>query len=253
MPERKPLLLLITTLVVVALAVGGVAIFMLYRAALGEERERLLAVARAEARLIDAVARVPSGADTDQWDETLRDIVAEQRGGSVLGEGGQLSVVRRRGADIEVLGLGTAGATTQMPWSAAETDPYRRVLEGEPGTAVMRAADGEWRLYAYEPIARLEAGVVAAIALDEVQQPFVRAGMAAAWAGAVLIALGTVVLVRVVQPLLVRLVRVRPLKPQKPRSRIKSARLIPPPAGVPIPPQTSRQRPTNRLPTLTIR
>ena len=57
MSERRRLYVLILVLTGASLLVGGVAMFVLYRAAMDEERARLLESAQSQARLIEAVAR----------------------------------------------------------------------------------------------------------------------------------------------------------------------------------------------------
>ena len=52
MSNRKRVFILITIMALNALFVGGIAIFSLYRAAISEERERLVEMAQSQARLI---------------------------------------------------------------------------------------------------------------------------------------------------------------------------------------------------------
>ena len=60
MDERKRVFLLILIMAASSLIVVGVAIFMLYRAALDEEKARLTTTAQSQARLIEAIARFDS-------------------------------------------------------------------------------------------------------------------------------------------------------------------------------------------------
>ena len=57
MTGRKRLFFLILIMTGVSLVVAGVAIYVLYRAAIDEARNRLVETAQSQARLIEAVAR----------------------------------------------------------------------------------------------------------------------------------------------------------------------------------------------------
>ena len=57
MTEHKRLYLLISIMTGVSLLVGGIAIYVLYQAAMDEERDRLMESAQSQARLIEAIAR----------------------------------------------------------------------------------------------------------------------------------------------------------------------------------------------------
>ena len=61
MSNRKRVFILILIMALNALIVAGIAIFSLYRAAISEERERLVEIAQSQARLIEAVARFNAG------------------------------------------------------------------------------------------------------------------------------------------------------------------------------------------------
>jgi heme/copper-type cytochrome/quinol oxidase subunit 2 len=57
MKERNRVLLLILIMTFISLNVVGVATYLLYKAAIDEERARLTETAQGQARLIEAVAR----------------------------------------------------------------------------------------------------------------------------------------------------------------------------------------------------
>ncbi len=57
MSERKSLLYLILIMTAVALVVTSITIYLLYRTAIDEDKERLVETAVSQARLIEAVAR----------------------------------------------------------------------------------------------------------------------------------------------------------------------------------------------------
>ena len=57
MSEFKRMLLLLLIMMAVTVAIGGVAIGVLYRTAFNEERSRVVEIAQSQARLIEAIAR----------------------------------------------------------------------------------------------------------------------------------------------------------------------------------------------------
>ena len=65
MNERRRVLLLTVIMAASSLIIVGAAIFMLYRAALNEEKARLTVTAQSQARLIEAIARFDANYSKD--------------------------------------------------------------------------------------------------------------------------------------------------------------------------------------------
>jgi len=107
MSERRRLFLLILIMTSVSLVVGGIAIGVLYRAAIRETRHRLVEIAKSQARLIEAIARFDEQFSTDypQGPEaaTLRQIVDAHQKHEGFGQTGEFTLAKRDGDDIVFL------------------------------------------------------------------------------------------------------------------------------------------------------
>jgi len=211
--EKKRIFLLVFIMATVALTVGGIAIFLLYRAAFDEQRARLLGTARSRARLMEAVARfnarhsdgdVPGGA----FAATLTQVREAHARFEGFGETGEFTLAKREGDQIVFL-LRHRHADLQdlkpIPLSSQLAEPMRRALSGESGTVVGPDYRGVQVLAAYEPVAVLDLGVVTKIDLAEIRAPFLRAGLAAAALAALVVLAAAMVFFRVSNPVIRRL------------------------------------------------
>ena len=104
---KRRVLLLVALMAVVAVAVAGISIWTLYRAALKVEEARLIDTAKSQARLIEAVARYQrrsAGIDDDGAQAaTVGQIVDAFRHFKRFGRTGEFVVARREGEMIVFL------------------------------------------------------------------------------------------------------------------------------------------------------
>jgi PAS domain S-box-containing protein len=209
----KRLVLLIFVMAFVSVLVAAIAIGTLYSAAFDEERARLTDTARSQARLMESVARFnrqhlddfPGGADA----ATLQQIEDAHRQYSGFGETGGFAFARREGDNIIFLHGHRAGLerSQPVPFDSHLAEPMRRALRDERGTLIGPDYLGTGVLAAYEPVAELNMGIVAKIDVAEVRAPFIRAALAAAGAGLVVVVLGAVFFVGLTNPVIRRLQR----------------------------------------------
>jgi signal transduction histidine kinase len=212
MRERNRVISLILIMAAVALIGGGIAVFILYRTAMDEERERLVVTAQSQARLIEAVARFDAIYSTDYpggpTEATLSQIIDAHERYHGFGETGEFTLARREGNQI-VFVLSqrkyALGERKPIPFDSELAEPMRRALSGLSGTMVGLDYRGETVLAAYEPMAELDLGIVAKIDLAEVRAPFVRAALLGGGAALVLILLGALGSLRITSPILRRL------------------------------------------------
>ncbi|MEX1309411.1 MAG: PAS domain S-box protein [Candidatus Sulfomarinibacteraceae bacterium] len=214
MVERKRILVLILIMAAGSFLVAGVAIWILYEAAFEEERSRLIEAAKSQARLIEAMARHDRRYSTEHsgtWQEaTLSQVEAAHREYEGFGETGEFVLARREGGFIVFLFKHRHQTVTLPEPLVIDTHlalPMRRALFGHSGTVVGLDYRGERVLAAHEPVAELDLGIVAKIDLAEVRAPFIRAGLAAAGFALVVVAVGSVLLVRVSRPLVTTIER----------------------------------------------
>lgn len=212
MTERKRLYLLILVMSVVALIVSGITMSVLYRAAMRQERDRLMESAQSQARLIEAVARFDAvqSADFPQGSvaATISQVVDAHKHYKAVGETGEFTLARRekdqivfllrhRHTDLE--------SPNPIPWSGKLAEPMRRALSGISGTVVALDYRGETVLAAHEPVSELDLGIVAKIDIAEVRAPFVRAGLIAVLSAVAVVFLASLVFLHISNPIVMRI------------------------------------------------
>ncbi len=211
--HRTRVVTLILVMTVVAVGAVGIALAVLYKVALGEQRARLVEIAQSRARLMEAVARfdaehsaadVPGGAFAATISQ-VREAHEQFRG---FGKTGEFTLARREGDQIVFL-LSHRHADLSDPqpvaFSSQLAEPMRRALSGRSGTLIGLDYRGSRVLAAYEPVDVLDLGIVAKIDLSEVRAPFIRAAFLAGGGAALLIFLGTLLFLRLVNPMVRRL------------------------------------------------
>jgi PAS domain S-box-containing protein len=210
--DTKRVFLLIAILAFVTFVTVGIAIYVLYRTALAEAQERLVETAQSQARLIEAVARFdslyssdyPQGAKAATLHQ-IKDAHGRYRG---FGETGEFTLARREGDNIVFLLSHRHLDLEQprpVPFNASLAEPMRRALEGESGTVIGLDYRGEVVVAAHEPVSEVDMGIVAKIDLDEIQAPFVRAGLVSTGVACLAIFLGAFLFGKVTDPMIRRL------------------------------------------------
>ncbi len=209
MNERRRVLFLIAIMSIIVLTVAGIAIAMLYRTALKEQRARLVETAQSQARLLEAVARFdavysqdyPGGSEA----ATLSQIRNARNNYAGFGETGEFTLARREG-DLIVFLLShrhhDLNKPKPVPFNSELAEPIRLSLSGKSGTVVGLDYRGETVLAAYEPVAVLGLGIVAKIDMVEIRAPFIRAGVIAGFFAIMVILIGAVLFMRVTDPMI---------------------------------------------------
>ena len=217
MSERWRIFSLICIMAVVGLVATGIAVAMLYRAALYEERARLVETAQSRARLIEAVARFDAVYSRDfpegPVSATISQVVDAHERFEGFGETGEFTLARLEGDQMVFL-LSHRHHDTEnqglekpepVPFDSDLAEPMRLALSGRSGAIVGLDYRGEVVLAAHEPVAELDLGIVAKIDLSEVRAPFIRAAGAAMAAGLVLLIIGSILFLRISDPIIRRL------------------------------------------------
>jgi len=205
---QRQRLLLILTLAAVAFVVVSVAIFILYRTAFQEEKERLIETAQSQARLMEAVARFdsiyshnyPEGTEA----ATLSQIIEARKKFEGFGRTGEFLLARRHEDRIEFLlshRHSDLMIPESIPFDSPLGEPIRRALNGESGTMVGPDYRNEKVLAAYEPVHFLNLGLVAKIDLAEVREPFYKAALTSLGVGTVVIFFGIALFWRLSNPM----------------------------------------------------
>jgi len=212
MGPRKRVLLLIGIMAVISIIVESVAIGMLYRTALKEERARLEETAKSQARLIEAIARFDKRYNVDYpqgpKEATLSQIIDAHNHYRGFGRTGEFTLSKREEDRIVFL-LSHRHLDLQnplpVPFNSNLAQPMQRALSGKSGTMIGLDYRGEKVLAAYEPVKELDLGIVVKIDLSEIRQPFIRAGIISSAIGMVTLLIGAALFIKVTNPLLARL------------------------------------------------
>jgi PAS domain S-box-containing protein len=212
MGEKNRIYILMLIMAAACMAVAGTTIVMLYRTAMHEEREVLVATARSEARLIEAIAKFHSasgGSDPEGVGvATLQQVIEAHRQYTGIGATGEFTLAKREGSNIVFLLSHRHydfDTPKPVPFDSALAEPMRRALSGLSGTVIGPDYRGERVLAAYEPVSGLGWGIVAKMDLNELYDPFFRAGTVAVAIAAVVVLLGAWSFIRITNPILGRL------------------------------------------------
>ena len=116
MNEKKRIFGLVAIMAVACVAVTGSTIAVLYRTALQEQREVLVATAQSQARLIDAIYEFNTTYLKDHLggprDSTLDQLIAAHKQYRGIGETGEFTLAKRDGDRIVLYPLDIYDATS---------------------------------------------------------------------------------------------------------------------------------------------
>jgi len=209
MSERKKFIIALLVMAAGSLVIAGITITILYRAALHEQRARLMETVFSQSRLITAVFQFastyylayPQGAEA----ATLYQVKAAYQNFKGFGETGEFTLAKREDDHIRFLlelRHGNGQSAYRIPWDSGLAEPMCRALAGESGTMVGLDYRGVLVLAAYEPIKVLQYGIVAKLDMKEIRYPFeVAAIVALGFAGLIVLALSMLFL-RISNPII---------------------------------------------------
>jgi type II secretory pathway component PulM len=211
---RKRLILLISIIVIITVVVEVIAVWMLYQAAITQQRARLEETVKSQARLIEAVARFDrehSGTfPRDARNAALSQVIDAHRHYSGFGETGEFTLARRNGDHIDYL-LSHRHFDLEdlkpLPLGSPWGQPMQAALDGRSGTMIGVDYRGAEVLAAFEPVAELELGIVAKIDMKEVRRPFISAMMISSMIAAIAIVIGVWLFFSLTNPLIDNLER----------------------------------------------
>jgi len=214
--EKRKLISLVATVILVALLVAVVSILHLYRTALAMERKRLSQTVESQVLLIGAVARFDAVHSQDANPEGAAEATLSQVRDAYshfqwFGDTGEILIARLVeseyiGGTIEYINQrrNATGTLVTGPSSDPEHDqPMRLALNGGSGIIIAHDYRDEPVLAAYAPVPDLGIGLVAKIDMAEINAPYIRAAVFVG-AGAVAIAIAGLLLVGATFPLIRR-------------------------------------------------
>jgi hypothetical protein len=209
MSPRKRILLLISIMAAVGLIIETITIALLFLTAFNEQKEILRHIVTSQARLIEAVSRFDrvhspnyAGGATQA---TLSQIVDAHFHYKGFGDTGELTLSERHGDNIVFILSHSHDNIYQLkpvPFDSKLAEPSRLALMGKSGTIVGLDYRGVKVLAAYEPVQGLNWGIVAKVDMSEMRAPFVKAAIISAILGMIAIIAGTIIFIRLTNPLI---------------------------------------------------
>ncbi len=212
MTERNRLLLLIAIISTISLIVGGISVYVLYQAAVDQQRSRMVEIAQSQARLIEAMARhdiehnrkyhkdFPQSAEAITLSK-LTDAHEHYQG---FGKTGEFVLAKRAGDNIVFLlrhRHDDLDFPEPIPLTSALAEPMRRAIAGLSGSVIALDYRGVEVLAAYEPVKILNFGIVAKIDLKELQGPFLEATLHSMMIASFLVFLGAWLFFQITNPI----------------------------------------------------
>lgn len=212
MSPRKRIILLILIMVVIVVGIEAIAITMLYRTAFREQAEDIRNIVVSQARLIEAVARFDSRYSKTYParinEATLSQITDAHKHYKGFGQTGEFTLAKRQGDNIVFI-LDQRHSALQnlktIPFNSRLAEPMRLALSEQSGIIVGLDYRGEKVVAAYEPVALLNWGIVAKVDMAEIRAPFIKTGLICGLFGIIAILFGTIIFVKVTEPLIVKL------------------------------------------------
>ncbi len=191
----------------IALIVTAAAFWTLYSVVLEQTETQLSELARAQARLIEAVAKYDAihadeaRVSRRQTISQIREAHARYRG---FGRTGEIVLAERVDDMIRfMLPEPKAGfkVPAPVPFGGELGGPMTRALSGESGVIQAKDFAGKAVLAAYEYLPFLEAGLVVKIDMSEIRFPFFNAALLTSVFAVVSLLIGTLLHNRMVNPL----------------------------------------------------
>jgi len=204
--EQRRIITLFLVMILVAVGVGGATMWTLYRVEVGDEVSHLRSIAYSQARFIErAVDFVLHDVNSVNKDQALDLIRSCYHGMLKDDQRGEFVIARRHLDKIEFIVHRQAASLCKgavIPFSSGQAEPMRRALLGESGVMEFSDCDGVLSLAAYEPIHRLNLGLVVKVELSSLKQPFLDATPYLSLVAGVLVLTGTFLFWKITRPLL---------------------------------------------------
>ncbi len=187
-----------------SLIAAGVSSYLLYRAALHEEENRLSDIVMTNALIIEEMVRFGKAHPSDYPGGAAAAALAQIReahlGFVVMGETGEFTIGRMEGDSIVYLLVDRHSGEdmpSPIPWDSKLGEPMRRALSGLSGTVIGRDYRGHTVMAAHVPLPELGLGIVAKIDLAEIRSPFIRSGLIAVLLTVLVVVIGAYLFLRI--------------------------------------------------------
>lgn len=171
-----------STFLLISIGIVLVSSVIVYDKTLKIEIAKLRAISQSHAALIESVAVFDAATGPDLLggsprDATLSQITAANLQAIGFGNSGEIVIGEAKETEIHFLipSRVLGGAIPPVELTATTAEPMRRALSGKSGKMFAQDYQGVEVLAWYEPLPRLDAGLVAKINIFEIRGPFIRA------------------------------------------------------------------------------
>jgi|GEM_PF-1353902 len=210
--DKKRILLLISLMIFACLLIISITLSILYNIHIQRTKNDLVATARSQAKLIEAVAEFDREFSNDYpggaIEATMSQIIKAHKEFVGFGNTGEFTLAKKEG-DLIVFQfrhrLGHLEIPDPIPFKSELAEPMRRALLNQSSTMIGLDYRGERVIAAYEPVKELGMGIVAKIDIAEVQAPYIQAGIHAALLAFVVISLSAFLFNRIGMQLILKL------------------------------------------------
>lgn len=184
-----------------------IVVWMFYQTAFDQQTKRLVEIAQSRAALIQAIFIHADSHNSNSFDpikeQTLKQLRDAQSSFPGIGETGEF-VLAQQVNDQIVFQLhhrhGSMDTSAPVFMTGHLAEPMRRALNGKTGTMQGLDYRGELVLAAYQPIPKLNWGIVAKIDLGEIRAPFIHTGILSMVLAALIVSVSTFFVLRSMRP-----------------------------------------------------
>lgn len=191
--------------VLVAIATLAATLLPLYNVHIEEEKNRLRQIVKSQARLIEAVAEFDAKNSSEDhvggaFGATLSQVITAHRSLGGFGKTGEFVIGKRIGDNIGILKHFTDGRESDFIKPDYPANLMRKAILGQNGVEFSIDYRGNNVLAAFEPVSRLEIGLVAKMDNSEINSPFIFATGLSAVVSIVLLFVGVLTSRRLTRP-----------------------------------------------------
>ena len=209
--DRFKVLLLILILAIVVVFTTGISNIILYNAAFNQFENQLLSTVLSHSRMMELLTEHELAEFQDgsiEYEPAINLITHIHREIEAFGNTGEFIIGMRSGDIIRFLlnheDVGTIGPNS-ITFGSKYSKPMQLALSGQAGTMVALDYHGTKVLAAYKPIPILNMGIVAKIDLEEIQEPFVKAGILTGILALISILVGAFLFIRMTNPIILKI------------------------------------------------
>ena len=201
-------------MIIVSVITGGFTIYQLYETAIEEENARLKEIVSSNSQLIEAVGRFDAMYSQKAHPKgpaaaTLSQVENAYKLYKGFGKTGEFVLATRKGNNIVFLlkpRFHIAKFQKIVSFNSKKAKPMQLALNNLSGVTTDLDYRGKLVLAAYSPIKGLNWGLVAKIDLDEIKEPFIRAGLISGIISFIFVFIGSSLFYLFTSPLINKLV-----------------------------------------------